>query len=216
MNIDTKYLIRWGIPGWVFLMFVGSVLIYYNFSALLKLQVDLSKALGLLVSLSFFGVPIGYLMHQVYFSFHWISKKNRVFDRAVSLVDHNDWIKDSRWGKSNKRDYFRFEYLWHVELMKLDTEKRDYIAERYRYLLSTIHGLGALTVSLVFSAVIGGLAALYANDWNFNLFTILFIITAAILAFVTYKGFKYYSSNLNHFQGYFFNSFREGRVKGSD
>lgn len=68
MNFDTKYLIRWGIPGWVFIMLISLPILFLYHDELLKFKIDISKTLGLFVSLAFFGVTIGYIMQQIHFS----------------------------------------------------------------------------------------------------------------------------------------------------
>ncbi|MET3407129.1 hypothetical protein ABIC59_004595 [Priestia aryabhattai] len=70
MNIDTKYLIRWGIPGWVFILFGYTS--YLSIGNNIKNSVftgnsTVTQLLGILVSLGFVGVVFGYLMHQIYF-----------------------------------------------------------------------------------------------------------------------------------------------------
>lgn len=55
MNFDTKYLIRWGIPGWVFIMLISLPILFLYHDELLKFKIDISKTLGLFVSLAFSG-----------------------------------------------------------------------------------------------------------------------------------------------------------------
>lgn len=217
MNFDTKYLIRWGIPGWVFIIFVGGVFVCLKYSHLQDLTLNISSIFGLLVSLGFFGVTLGYLMHQVYFSVNWNSKENnehRIIDEAMKLIENNDVIKNHKrhtWGQEYHSDYYLFEFVWHRELLNISEEKRNYISERYRHLLSTIHGLGALRVALIsafyLSIPMFLIGFCYSDKTFLNFLPMLILIVNFYLIRVTKKGFFYYSKNLNHFQGYFMNEF---------
>ncbi|MCK1996450.1 hypothetical protein MPH47_04215 [Psychrobacillus psychrodurans] len=226
MNFDTKYLIRWGIPGWVFIIFVGGVFICLRYSHLKDITINISGIFGLLVSLGFFGVTLGYLMHQIYFSINWNSKKkneHRIIDEAVGLVDKKEKIKNYNnhiWGNDYHSDYYLFEFLWHNELLKLKEEKRNYIVERYRHILSTTHGLGALRISLIGALVMNipmYILGFFNSEKTFLVFLpVLIILVNYYLVVVTKKGFFYYSSNLNHFQGYFMNEFMNNEYDNSE
>lgn len=96
--------------------------------------------------------------------------------------------------------------------MKQDIpERREYLEERYRHLLSTIYGLGALRAALITALIVNFL--IIAFTYNQGELLKLFLIPALIFAtngyllFIADKGFKYYSTNLNHFQGYFLDSY---------
>lgn len=214
MNFETRHLIRWGIPGWIFILFI--ILFYWIFNQDLSLDTsDSLKILGFLVSVSFIGVPIGYLFHQIYFSFNWL-KKNRVFEKAVDLVEHKDIIKGNCWGQDAHVDYFKFEYVWHRELLKITEDKRMFISDRYRHFLNTIHALGALMVSLGFSLVyliIVFIAYFSVLDKVQMLLMIGLLVLVTLLLIMVFKGFKYYSNNLNHFQGFTLNDLLNGEFK---
>ncbi|MEC3614251.1 BA5345 family protein [Bacillus stercoris] len=60
MNFETKYLIRWGIPGWVFLLM--SLWPFVIFSKGVPVN-DPVKS----VSFIFSAAVIGYLIYQIYF-----------------------------------------------------------------------------------------------------------------------------------------------------
>ncbi|MBY0214118.1 hypothetical protein [Priestia aryabhattai] len=213
MNIDTKYLIRWGIPGWVFILFgyTSYLSIGNNIkNSLFAGSFTVAQLLGILVSLGFVGVVFGYLMHQIYFSLNWIftNQSTKIMSKMNGLVQNQEIFETNNQESSPHAKYYKMEFNWQKQLLMLDEKKRTYIAERYAYLLSTIHGLGALLVSLVSSFI-----AVLVIAWSHHilnglmLFYILFLI---YLGFSVYKGFKYYSENLNHFQANFLNSFLAG------
>ncbi|AHC42415.1 MULTISPECIES: BA5345 family protein [Bacillus amyloliquefaciens group] len=222
MNFDTKYLIRWGIPGWVFMFLIGipSFLLLIQ-NELIQIKFDITKILGVIVSLAFLGVTLGYIMQQIYFSFRWSGKKD-VIEDAVKLVDDFDkhikeaGIKEGQ--RNNVENYYVFEYIWHRELVRLDEDQRNYIAERYRHILSTIHSLGALRISIFLSLIANIILFIcfnvkcYFNSLigvQFYLFSflsyVLYLLIIGLLLWIVSKGFNHYSSNMNAFQGYFLN-----------
>jgi hypothetical protein len=216
MNIETKYFLRWGIPGWVFILLV-SIMGYLIFHTNIKMdEVNLIDFLGLLVSAGFVGVPVGYLFHQIYFSYNWLGN-GRIFDKAVELVEDKEKIKGNCWGQNGHLDYFRLEHVWQKELVKLQSdEKRTYLTERYRHLLTTIHGLGALWVALALSLGINVLFSIYHFN-NIGKMSLFFLGVLALfnlyLLIAVQKGFVYYSDNLNYFQGHFLNAFFNNEIE---
>jgi hypothetical protein len=213
MKFESKYLIRWGIPGWVFIFLVGLPLINIHYDSLISKNFSMPQILGLFASLALFGVPLGYLMHQFYFFVNWLRRDHRTFDNALALVEKGLFVEPECWKIDNVRDYFYFEFIWQRELIKLDKEKREYISERYRHFLTTIHGLGSLLVSLITSLIFNGYIIVKEYKelipWQFIVY--LFIIV--ILIYSTLRTFNYYSKNLNHFQGFFLNSMLKGELK---
>ncbi|MBU5250516.1 hypothetical protein KQI46_00895 [Lysinibacillus capsici] len=223
MNFDTKYLIRWGIPGWVFMIFVCLMYVVREFKALSEADLNIGNVVSFVVLIGFVGVTIGYLMHQVYFSINWNgtnNKQRRVIDDALLLVKDKERIrkyKNHTWGKNYHEDYYLFEFHWHSFLLSLCIEKRTYLEDRYRHLLSTIHALGALRAALLSSLIVNFVIVLltFSKTEPALSFVLpgLIILLNVYLLIVSDKGFKYYSSNLNHFQGYFLdNHFSEAEV----
>ncbi|MDQ0861612.1 hypothetical protein [Bacillus sp. V2I10] len=206
MNIETKYLIRWGIPGWVFILFSYISYLSVENGVLFTKDFTVPQLLGVLIALGFVGVVIGYLMHQIYFSLNWIftNQSSKIISKTIALVENKEAFKINLHEISQHKAYYLIEYHWHKQLLLIDKDKREYVAERYRYLLTTIHGLGALLVSIIFSFI----SVLFiAHENELNWLVIFLIILLIYLAFSVYKGFKYYSENLIHFQGNFLNSF---------
>jgi hypothetical protein len=208
MNFETKYLIRWGIPGWVFILFSYSSFISVGgHSSIFKNNFTVPQLLGILISLGFIGVVIGYLMHQVYFSSNWIftNQSSKIIYKLLDLIDDGKGFNIKEHEKSQHKAYYAIEYQWQRHLLLLDDDKRKYISERYSYLLTTIHGLGALLVSIICSLIF---VLFIGHNNNLSGLLIIFIFILLYLGFSVYKGFKYYSDNLIHFQAHFFNSFQ--------
>lgn len=213
MNFETKYLIRWGIPGWVFIVFGYITYLSYGKKFILGSEFTVTQLLGIMISLGFVGVVLGYLMHQLYFSINWIFSKqsSKIMQKMLCLIKNKDKIEDiNKYSFDHHKAYFMFEFHWQKELILLDENKRDFITERYRYMLSTIHGLGALIVSILFS-IVAIIIIIFFN--GFNWFSIVMLIFLAYLLWSVGKGFKYYSENLIYFQANFINAFHNKDFK---
>ncbi|MCP3763885.1 hypothetical protein NLX67_16050 [Domibacillus sp. A3M-37] len=212
MNFETKYLIRWGIPGWVFILFSYVTYISYENTTFLGTEFTVPQLLGILISLGFVGIVLGYLMHQIYFSLNWIFSKqsSKIMSKIIALIDDEDDLGIRKHEFDHHRAYFTFEFYWQKQLLLIPEDKRNYIAERHRYLLTTIHGLGALVVSLGLSLISVGVI-IFRHELNWFTFAIIFIL--GYLFFSVFQGFRYYSDNLIHFQANFINSFVKKELK---
>lgn len=205
MNFETKYLIRWGIPGWLLLFscFICIVIIKdYSIIEIFK-QAGTKNSIGLMITLAGLGVPIGYMLHHVNFDLAWITK-SRLTNNLNYINNHLGEIeKPKDWAGNKPEDYYYLEYLMHREISKLDEPKMNYLSERYRHLLSTTHSLGALKHSIFASSVLSLVLFLFTIKW------ILLLIT--LLCFLTYLGisrnYNYYSKNTLYFQGKMLNDF---------
>ncbi|MGC9934908.1 hypothetical protein [Priestia aryabhattai] len=203
MKFESKYLIRWGIPGWVFIMWLLLAFITVNplFFKDLLLK-DLVKSLGILVTLASIGVPVGYVISQFYFSVSWVRGKDLDMSDLMGKVQNLPY-PDS-WNEDKKEQYFFIEYLWQSKLSNLSIEKRDYIAGRYSHFLRTIHGIGTLFYSSFLSLLV---FILFIVSVKFELYYLFLITVQVIFLYFTYQNYKYYSKNLKSFQGYFLNEF---------
>lgn len=222
LNFETRYLIRWGIPGWVFLVFSYiALLIYERESAFIK-DFTVTQLLGILISLGFVGVVIGYLMHQIYFSIKWIYSRqsSKILKQITDLVTDKSKLGINCHEFDHHKAYFMMEFQWQKQLVLTGKDNREYIADRYRYLLTTVHGLGALRVSLVASTLVIAVflilhvheKSLISNNWfAFGILILLFCLNVSV-----FKLFNYYSENLIFFQANFFNSFFAGDFKKKD
>lgn len=201
MKFESKYLIRWGIPGWIFIFWLGYTYVYLANINLLNVQIqDLSKSLALLVSLTALGVPIGYVFHQISFGLLWVDNNNKDYGSIADKIG-DKFPKHYTWGDDHHEDYFQLEYVWHMVLLKQDAKTRAYIEGRYAHLLRTAHGLGALSVSFACSNLFTVLLWLLYDDLLKGTF---YMVAASIIqstlfasAFLNYK---YFSKNLQAFQ----------------
>ncbi|MGW6666333.1 hypothetical protein [Peribacillus sp. NPDC055009] len=204
MRFDTKHLIRWGIPGWVliFWLFYESLFIK-NINPLESNLLDISKGLTVLISLAAIGVPIGYILHQIYFGFTWAVNKNKNYHEVADKIGEK-FPKHDEWGQNPHEDYFQFEYVWHAMLINQDAETRKYLEDRYRYLLSTVHGLGALAVSSGMSMIgtifISSFSDFHFADIQFYIYLWSGFVFQFAILLSTLLNYSYYSNNLRAFQ----------------
>lgn len=138
MNFDTKYLIRWAIPGWVFLI---SIILYFSImkEGLLIENLKGTLILGLSASIALLGIPLGYLLNQLHHFLFWV-------------CNPKNWAK-----------YFEEEF----EVDKLLTkESNKELRERYRYLLAKKHEVGSVFMSFSIAFVLTIICNFTIFEWN--------------------------------------------------
>ncbi|MEC3693557.1 BA5345 family protein [Bacillus subtilis] len=204
MSFETKYLIRWGIPGWMFLFWIVLNLFIQDHNLVInKINFDqLSKIIGILISFGVVGVVIGYVFHQLYFLLLWILNKD--IDKTVNMV--RNYPKPRNWGKNQTNDYFHLEYTWHKQLLKVNDEARVYITDRYRYLLSTVHGHGTMLISQFISSAVTMLPGYIKYGFHvwLHIEAVLYVVQI-LISVVFIFSFTYYTKNLRSFQGFVLN-----------
>ncbi|WP_156185548.1 hypothetical protein [Bacillus sp. FJAT-27916] len=134
MNLDTKYLIRWGIPGWTMILILSPyfILFYEDFR---KILLQENVLLGVAATLTAVGVPLGYILNQLHHSITWVSFKFQFGE------DYNGWD-----------DYFEEELL--LDKLFSNPQMGEIYQNRYRYLLSKKHELGGGSVGLIISCIV--------------------------------------------------------------
>lgn len=171
MNFETKYILRYGIPGWMYILGIVSYLFFTNtqYIEVLLLKGESISILGFGAILAGIGVPIGYIFHLMSMFFSWIIIK-----------DWNSFFEDE------------------IELDKkiINMKNGDKIRERYRYLLSQVQGLKALLISLI---VIILTVVLLMIFYKFECKGIVIIVIVILLTIIVNKNRKYFQSNLDHF-----------------
>ncbi|MFP5114836.1 hypothetical protein ACSU64_21000 [Bacillaceae bacterium C204] len=204
MKFETKYLIRWGIPGWVFIFWLFYAFIFLKDINILDVKsLELSKGLALLISLAALGVPVGYIFHQIYFGIIWVANvtnKSRNYDEIANKIGSN-FPKHAEWGNDTNEDYYQFEYVWHMVLLNQNEETRKYLEGRYSHLLSTIHSLGSLFISSAFS-FLTSIVLIWnlQNDLTSWIYVIIGLTTQFIVFTSAMFNYIYFSNNLNAFQ----------------
>lgn len=103
INIDTKYLVRWGIPGWIFILTLSLYFTIYADDQALS-EFNNKNALFVGVTFALIGVPLGYMFNQLHMYFDWVLRGNwNVFFKDEILID--------TYLSSNKDYRERYRYL---------------------------------------------------------------------------------------------------------
>lgn len=75
MNFDTKYLIRWGIPGWIFILIISLYFFFFADESTLTKFTD-KNVFFVGVTFALIGIPLGYVFNQLHMYFDWVVRKN--------------------------------------------------------------------------------------------------------------------------------------------
>ncbi|SNT42472.1 hypothetical protein SAMN05444672_12248 [Bacillus sp. OK838] len=211
MNFETKYLIRWGIPGWIFIVGILPIMFLSGvFNSKLFGEFKAFHFITLIISLITIGIPIGYIFQRSFFMSAWIRKGKKVHELEMEVINKytKDVPKPDWWGKKKDiQNYFFIEYQYQYNISKLNNDRMTYLSQRYAHLLSTTHSMGTVTEVTLISCGIYLAFTCYAF-----LFGALFIIENAwfiflccsilngFLGFVFLKNFRYFSANALFFQ----------------
>jgi uncharacterized membrane protein len=200
--VQSDKIIRWGIPGWILMSWL---LILYTFTHPSNvwefLNTSAAKSLSITAILASIGVPLGYLIHELYFSFFWTLRKIEV-EKITSKVKKFPLPKT--WDKmSDKEQYYYIEFIWDKYINSLEEGNRSEIKARYRDRLTLIHSLGTLFFSMSLTLIFSIASVLFFKVLEFNLMTtIILIIQGAVTIFIKHN-YNYHSENLKSYQGYF-------------
>lgn len=89
MNIDTKYLIRWGIPGWIFILIMS--LYFFFFADQSTLNEFTNKNVFFVgVTFALIGVPLGYIFNQLHMYFDWVEREDWAdfFEHEIKIDEY--------------------------------------------------------------------------------------------------------------------------------
>ncbi|PAF22764.1 hypothetical protein CHH49_04040 [Terribacillus saccharophilus] len=197
MNFDSKYLIRWGLPGWVCILYF----IYYLFMIdklnLSDMSKNASSLIGSFIVVFPLGVIVGYLVYQMYFILLWITSTNEL--RNIKTLNV---IKESNLTRlPEKRDevYYHTEYMWHKYLVMQEEYKMNYISDRYRHLLTKKHEAGSLLTALVFSMPISGALVTRCIWGELSTFDMYMPVLNVVLILYMIRTYLYYHRNVDYF-----------------
>jgi hypothetical protein len=172
MNFDNKHLIRWGLPGWVFLMFIAIYLLTKEIPFISNLnKEDNIPIIGLLALLGGLGVPIGYLIHQIsmYFGFIIFNKRDKVF-----------------------KEEFRLDIIFSSHA------KGDDLRRRYVHFLTRVHEVRGLMFSCLLSLlVIYALEEYKFSDYDIP--TIIILSVNLVFLLISFVNQWYYTNNLSFY-----------------
>jgi|GEM_PF-4980391 len=154
MNTEFQIL-RWGIPGWIYL---ATFLIFKLAAANFQLEIlaapfgpNLTVIAGIAAFFAALGVPIGYILYQIYFCYKWTfgGKKSYLAAKNVpGLENVNTGNTREDWRTIERH----LDSLMTVEVPRRNINYKD-IKRRhdwYTNRTSRTHGLGSSVVAMVF------------------------------------------------------------------
>ncbi|MYL21651.1 hypothetical protein GLW04_17235 [Halobacillus litoralis] len=202
MLYQSDKIIRWGIPGWILLSwFLLIYTITHQEEVWSFVTNEAFKSLGITAVLASVGVPIGYIIHEVYFALFW-TKRNINLRNITNKID--DFPKPHNWESMNDKEKFYYlEFLWDKNINEQHELVLNSIKERYRDRLTLIHSLGTLLSSMV-CTIIGTIIWSFFG-LQFTFLTLILLIIQCGIFWMIWTNYIYHSNNLLHYQGYYLN-----------
>ncbi|UAC47808.1 hypothetical protein K6959_14485 [Bacillus aquiflavi] len=170
MNFEAKHLIRWGIPGWVYISFVFLFFLINDQERLFQYLAAFDVSIvGLTAVLTGLGIIVGHIIHQMSMLFGFII-----------------W--------TNWRVYFKKEYNLDKIIMNHKVGKD--IRRIYSYRLGQVHALRALSTSGVLSSFT---LLLLMNFYSFSLKGLMLLAVSLLVTVVTLINHYYFKRNFDFF-----------------
>jgi len=205
---DETTFIRWGIPGWTvaiaILIFVFSDYFSANDDRMFVLlnQAFLStgswQALLAALLVSGAGIPLGFVIYQIYFYLRWNSPVSKdgffpplIVGRLAELKDFMrdlsaddlslgiDWRKDLISGADDHRSVWYYVTSLLAEAF-LSADPGGGASDRHKYLLDTLHTLGASHLAFYF-----GFGTYLLIKWRLGHVELWWSVIALMVVFVT-------------------------------
>lgn len=170
MKSDSQF-VRWGIPGWTMAVsFIIFILIDYVSANDDRMYLTLNnafqnEAIWTLIIAGFLtagaGIPIGFLIYQIYFYLRWVSpvSKNGFFPPFLHgrMTEMKDSLRNidiyklsfnKQWRKVIIEETKDHRSIWHyispiLHEALLTIDKDDILHKHLNYLKETLHSLGA-------------------------------------------------------------------------
>jgi hypothetical protein len=195
-------IIRWGIPGWVFLItyFSFKMSLYdFKLSGFIGSFQNPTAITGIAAFFAAAGVPIGYIIYQVYFLFKWdlrFKKENPMYKAIEGIEElkskmmnktHEDWQTIER----------SFDHYMSVIANKKDINYKDIERRQQHYAnrTSRVHGLGASFTALILGGIVS-IVLEYSRIFNTGK-SVLLILGYAFVCMAVYANYR--AQNINTF-----------------
>lgn len=227
MPSDRQFL-RYGVPGWVATLFF-----FFLLATADMFSVDMTifgRALrfgqtieGTLL-LAGAGIPLGYIIYQVYFLFRWSGElkwprdvPKDVVERTISDIPEHRLTSGNSWRRElwNTDDYQRrWNYLEGLWREKVTTPQ---ICTRADELMDTFHALGACMWACILSLGFYFIYTCHVGGFHYLLSkwpaTVLLPITIALVAVrgVIYKNRRWAENRVIDFYNYFLKRYLEAK-----
>lgn len=170
MNFEAKHLVRWGIPGWLYIIIIFSYFVIEKKQELISYLTSFNmNNIGITALLAGSGIVIGHLIHQ--------------FSMLFGFIIWNNW-----------KTYFDNEYR--LDKLLMTSSVGDKIQRIYRHRLGQVHALRALLASSILSFLTLILLMIF---YSFSLKTLFILGTNVLLIIVIYYNHCYFKSNLDYF-----------------
>lgn len=142
--MSENQFLRWGIPGWIFILVVVS---YWLLTPSFVLQEIVKKDYNLVAPVTFIlgaGIPIGFIIYQFYFQLDWLfHRRLKVAEKLLKDVKDVPVVEVYNYSVYKfQEDIQIVEYLWNKKIFNLGTDA-DFLKERHRHMISVLHSLGA-------------------------------------------------------------------------
>ncbi|WP_107950928.1 hypothetical protein [Lysinibacillus parviboronicapiens] len=170
MNFEPKYLIRWGIPGWIFTLTIVPFLTVV-FSESLPQEFIEKNIFVVGTTVALIGVPVGYFLNQLQFLITWVIPK--AFNKSWETYFDNEYKINSRF-KDNQ------EYK-----------------DRYRYLLAKKHEVGSILSGFGLSTMI--IFMINLVQFSSEVFNWIYFLIVLLLFGAWGCLFLYASQNILHY-----------------
>ncbi|AHZ16290.1 MULTISPECIES: hypothetical protein [Bacillus] len=180
MNFESKYLVRWGMPGWVYMIFVTAFYaINHPDQFFQKLNSEDFPLVGFVAFAAAFGIILGHLIHQVSLFFGFV------------LLQYTK--KNKRW-----RRYFRKEFKIDKRIIE-EGEIGAKIKDIYSYRLGQLHARRGLLASLILSFITIIVMVLYIDTSYINDKTLILSAINGLLIMIMLINYHYFDRNLDYF-----------------
>ncbi|MBL3729296.1 hypothetical protein JIN86_06740 [Lysinibacillus sp. HST-98] len=200
-NSDLQIL-RWGIPGWITVFTYSILVLSLNKFDLYKYASDhdLNGAYmaGMAALFVAAGVPLGYIVYQVYFYFKWrMMKKDKITKalKGINLYDKLIFKSENPWEDWQNAERSFDAYL----TLFISKEKVNYedVMRRYNSFKSRtdrVHGLGATICGTILSFV--AFITIHIFLFEIPIYkNVTFLITSFILLIIWLIIFKNYKDS---------------------
>lgn len=211
---ETKQILRWSIPGWLFLLilvinyliyksifFIGFKFFQLNFIDIflpienfLKTDSPISSIAAII-----FGIPLGYIIYQAYNVFHYRQEGDlsAAFPKQFPELMKN--FKDETDNFYNdlppnyKKDFYKKDIRYAVTYFFINNSDNKYEKniKKEQYFSDLCHSLGVSIFAIFLSCIIFSITAAIFFIYNFDSISIIiFIISLLIswsIAFVIYS-----------------------------
>ncbi|WP_101644871.1 hypothetical protein [Peribacillus deserti] len=170
MNFGVRDLIKWGIPGWLFITVLLSYFLMDDRKSFIRYihGYDISFG-GFITVLLGFGIILGYAIYQMSVLF--------------GFVIWNKW-----------ENYFRHEFR--MDQIIINAPNGEKTLRIYSSRLALVESLRALNASCILSCI-SLILLFYSHSWTTG--TILLFLINALLLLISFANQRYHRKNLDYF-----------------